>query len=153
MSYHNLIRLKKFVSQRITKLCNYFFYLSTFSTPCMGHLLHLMFRCDVDVMEIDVFVGVFGVSKHSPISIWLSEWFLFFFLSSERNDFAFVLLYFVLLLQAQFSTHTSVMRCTSLIFLICNELYINFLWYELYINFFFRHLWDGEFFFSVEQSG
>ena len=23
-----------------------FFYLPTFSTPCMGHLLYLMFRCD-----------------------------------------------------------------------------------------------------------
>ena len=27
------------------------FYLPTFSTPCMGHLLYLMFRCDGDVME------------------------------------------------------------------------------------------------------
>ena len=29
----------------------------------MRHLLHLMFRCDGDVMESDVFVGVFGGSK------------------------------------------------------------------------------------------
>ena len=28
-----------------------FFYLSTFSTPYMSHLLYLMFRCDFDVME------------------------------------------------------------------------------------------------------
>jgi len=28
-------------------------------------LLHLMFRCDGDVMESDVFVGVFGGSKHT----------------------------------------------------------------------------------------
>ena len=27
------------------------FYLPTFSTPCMSHLLYLMFRCDFDVME------------------------------------------------------------------------------------------------------
>ena len=27
------------------------FYLPTFSTPCIGHLLYLMFRCDFDVME------------------------------------------------------------------------------------------------------
>ena len=27
------------------------FYLSTFSTLCMNHLLYLMFRCDFDVME------------------------------------------------------------------------------------------------------
>ena len=32
----------------------------------MGHLLHLMFRCDGDVMESDVFVGVFGGSKRGP---------------------------------------------------------------------------------------
>ena len=31
----------------------------------MSHLLHLMFRCDGDVMESDVFVGVFGGSKHT----------------------------------------------------------------------------------------
>ena len=31
----------------------------------MGHLLHLMFRCDGDVMENDVFVGVFGGTKHT----------------------------------------------------------------------------------------
>jgi len=47
----------------------------------MGYLLHLMFRCDGDVMERDVFVGVFGGTKHtlkwsantntvSQISIW-----------------------------------------------------------------------------------
>ena len=29
----------------------------------MDHLLHLMFRCDGDVMENDVFVEVFGGSK------------------------------------------------------------------------------------------
>ena len=29
----------------------------------MGHLLHLMFRCDGDVMKSDVFVRFFGVSK------------------------------------------------------------------------------------------
>ena len=29
----------------------------------MGHLLHLMFRSDGDVMESDVFVWVFGGSK------------------------------------------------------------------------------------------
>ena len=29
----------------------------------MGHLLHLIFRCDGDVMESGVFVGVFGGSK------------------------------------------------------------------------------------------
>ena len=29
----------------------------------MGYLLHLMFRCDGDVMESDVFVGVFDGSK------------------------------------------------------------------------------------------
>jgi len=28
-----------------------FFYLPTFNTPCMGHLLYLMFRCNFDVME------------------------------------------------------------------------------------------------------
>ena len=28
-----------------------FFYLPTFSTPYMNHLLYLMFRCDFDVME------------------------------------------------------------------------------------------------------
>ena len=27
------------------------FYLPTFNDPCMRHLLYLMFRCDVDVME------------------------------------------------------------------------------------------------------
>ena len=27
------------------------FFLPTFSTPCMSHLLYLMFRCDFDVME------------------------------------------------------------------------------------------------------
>ena len=36
------------------------FYLPTFSTPCMGHLLYLMFRCDFDVMESLDFVGGFG---------------------------------------------------------------------------------------------
>ena len=29
----------------------FFFYLPIFSTPYMGHLLYLMFRCDFDVME------------------------------------------------------------------------------------------------------
>ena len=29
----------------------------------MGHLIHLMLRCDGDVMESDVFVEVFGGSK------------------------------------------------------------------------------------------
>ena len=29
----------------------------------MSHLLYLMFRCDGDVMESVVFVGVFGGSK------------------------------------------------------------------------------------------
>ena len=29
----------------------------------MGHLLYLIFRCDGNVMESDVFVGVFGGSK------------------------------------------------------------------------------------------
>ena len=28
-----------------------FFYLPTFNARCMRHLLYLMFRCDVDVME------------------------------------------------------------------------------------------------------
>ena len=36
----------------------------------MGHLLHLMFRCDGDVMESDVFVGVFGGSKQGPSCEW-----------------------------------------------------------------------------------
>ena len=40
-----------------------FFYLPTFSTPYMSHLLHLMFRYDGDVMESDVFVGVFDVME------------------------------------------------------------------------------------------
>ena len=31
----------------------------------MGYLLHLMFRCDGDVMERDVFVEVFGGTKHT----------------------------------------------------------------------------------------
>ena len=51
LSYHDLTRLKRFVSQRTSKLCNQFFYLPIFSTPCMGHLVYLMFRCDGDVME------------------------------------------------------------------------------------------------------
>ena len=34
------------------------FYLTTFSTPCMGYLLYLMFRCDGDVMESLDFGGV-----------------------------------------------------------------------------------------------
>ena len=36
------------------------FYLPTFSTPCMGHLLYLMFRCDGDVMKNLDFGVVFG---------------------------------------------------------------------------------------------
>ena len=51
LSFHDLTRLKKIVSQRTSKLCNQFFYLPTFNTPCMSHLLYLMFRCDGDVME------------------------------------------------------------------------------------------------------
>ena len=35
------------------------FYLTIFSTPCMDHLLYLMFRCDFDVMESLDFVGGF----------------------------------------------------------------------------------------------
>ena len=31
----------------------------------MGYLLHLMFRCDGVVMERDVFVEVFGGTKHT----------------------------------------------------------------------------------------
>ena len=58
-----LTRLKRFVSQRTSKLCNQFFYLPIFSTPCMSHLLYLMFRCDFDVMEsLEELEG----SEHSP---------------------------------------------------------------------------------------
>ena len=31
----------------------------------MSHLLHLMFRCDGDVMKSDIFVRFFGGSKHT----------------------------------------------------------------------------------------
>ena len=43
------------------------FYLSTFSTLYMGHLLYLMFRCDFDVMESVDSVGLLG-SKHTKCS-------------------------------------------------------------------------------------
>ena len=65
MSYHDLTRLKRFVSQRTSKLCNYFFYLTTFSTQCMCYLLYLMFRCD---RRCDGCDGKFGNSletKHT----------------------------------------------------------------------------------------
>ena len=41
------------------------FYLPTFSTPCMSHLLYLMFRCDGDVMKNLDFGVVFEGSKHT----------------------------------------------------------------------------------------
>ena len=56
--------LKRFISQRTSKLCN-FFYLPTFSTPCMDYLLYLMFRCDFDVMENLENLEEFGGSEHS----------------------------------------------------------------------------------------
>ena len=39
----------------------------------MDHLLHLMFRCDGDVMENDVFVGVFGDLNTPRISGSLTD--------------------------------------------------------------------------------
>ena len=42
-----------------------FFYLPTFNVPCMRHLLYLMFRCDVNVMENLELGGVFFGTKHS----------------------------------------------------------------------------------------
>ena len=45
------IRLKRFISQRTSKLCNKLFCLPIFSVPCMRHLLYLMFQCDFDVTE------------------------------------------------------------------------------------------------------
>ena len=48
---HGLTRLKKFISQRTSKLCNKLFCLPTFSVLCMHYLLYLMFRCDFDVTE------------------------------------------------------------------------------------------------------
>ena len=62
MSYHDLTMLKRFVSQRTSKLCNLFFYLTTFSTPCMGYLLYLMFRCD---KRCDGKFGNFVGTKHT----------------------------------------------------------------------------------------
>ena len=45
------------------------FYLPTFSTPCISHLLYLKFRCDFDVMEsLENLNGKFegiGGTKHS----------------------------------------------------------------------------------------
>ena len=61
LSYYDLTRLKRFVSSCISKLCNQFFYLPTFNTLYMRHLLYLMFGCD----------GKFGIggsflgTKHS----------------------------------------------------------------------------------------
>ena len=59
------------------KGCDQFFYLPIFSTPCMCHLLYLMFRCDGDVMESLDFRGVFGASKHTPsrtdCQFWTSQ--------------------------------------------------------------------------------
>ena len=49
------------------------FYLPTFSTSCMSYLLHLMFRCDGDVMENDVFVGVFGGSKRAHVTFFFTR--------------------------------------------------------------------------------
>jgi len=43
-----------------------FFYLPTFSTPCMSHLLYLMFRCDFDVMESLESLEEPEVSERSP---------------------------------------------------------------------------------------
>ena len=40
------------------------FYL--FSTPCMSHLLYLMFRCDFDVMENLKNLEELEGTKHSP---------------------------------------------------------------------------------------
>ena len=51
MSYYMLTRLKRFISQRIYKLCNKLFYLPIFSVLCMRHLLYLIFRCDFDVTK------------------------------------------------------------------------------------------------------
>ena len=41
------------------------FYLPIFSTPCIGHVLYLMFRCDGDVMKSLDFEVVFERSKHT----------------------------------------------------------------------------------------
>ena len=38
----------------------------------MGYLLHLMFRCDGDVMESDIFVGIFGGSKRGQRAVFSS---------------------------------------------------------------------------------
>ena len=43
--------LKKFISQRTSKLCNKLFYLSIFSVLYMRHLLYLIFLCDFDVRK------------------------------------------------------------------------------------------------------
>ena len=51
MFYHGLTRLKKFISQRTSKLCNKLFCLPTFSILCMRHLLYLIFQCDFDVTK------------------------------------------------------------------------------------------------------
>ena len=44
------------------------FYLPTFSTPYMSHLLYLMFRYDFDMMKSLDFRRVFG-SKHTPVAV------------------------------------------------------------------------------------
>ena len=47
------------------------FYLPTFSTPCMSHLLYLMFRCDGDVMESLDF-GVVFEDLNTPLEEFTS---------------------------------------------------------------------------------
>jgi len=42
------------------------FYLPTFSTPCMSHLLYLIFRCDFDVMQSLENLEELKGTKHSP---------------------------------------------------------------------------------------
>ena len=42
------------------------FYLTIFSTPCMGYLLYLMFRCDRRCDGCDGKFGNFVGTKHTP---------------------------------------------------------------------------------------
>ena len=61
MTYHGLTRLKRFISQCTSKLCNKLFCLLIFNVSCMRHLLYLIFRCNEKF-------GNFRGTKHSEAS-------------------------------------------------------------------------------------
>ena len=46
-------------------------FLPTFSTPCMDHLLYLMFRCDGDVMERLEILWELNTALMAPFCLWV----------------------------------------------------------------------------------